>query len=489
VRGTLLRSIGSLCALMLVLGGSVASAQEATWQIEGSPNAHATQHNFLNDIACVGDSHCWAVGYYRAANAYQAIIQQWDGSSWTLAPVPDSSATRDDFVQGVGCASTSRCFAVGYSWSRPDNAYRSLVLEWDGTSWSNATPSDTSLAGNSFLIDVTCSASDDCWAVGSRQVGLLGGGFGPRQTLIMHWDGTSWETVASPITLPFQGNALASVTCVMPSDCWAVGYYGASGADQTLALHWDGSEWDIVTSPNKSATQQNLLNGVSCIAADDCWAVGIVTPGVNQTLIQHWDGEAWSIVESPNSGPNNANVLFNVSCLSADECWAAGYHKPHPWLENLMLVWDGSAWSIAPSPNSAPGQTNTLRAISCTPGYGCWAAGNYYGTGSISRTLILRYQQTQAELTATEIDLRLEHVRGDIVATALLHTIHGDVGAGEGIVFSLNGQEWDRVITAPDGNATASFHRSEIKKDDVVEARFLGNEALAPSHASTQMSN
>ena len=236
-------------------------------------------------------------------------------------------------------------------------------------------------------------------------------------------------------------------------------------------------------------TQPNALNGVSCVATDDCWAVGITTPNENQSLIQHWDGEAWSLVPSPNSGPDFANVLFNVDCLAADECWAVGYHKPQPWLQNLMLRWDGERWSIAASPNSAPGQTNTLRAITCAPQEGCWAIGNYYNSQSISRTLALRYQDPLSSLTATEIELGLEPVRGEIVATAVLRSVTDAAITAEEIVFSLNGQEWARAHTDEDGRATVSFHRNEIKKDDVVEAHFLGDDSHAPSRASVPMSD
>ena len=52
------------------------------------------------------------------------------------------------------------------------------------------------------------------------------------------------------------------MTCVSASDCWAVGYYIYSSGVyiyQTLIEHWDGTSWAIVTSPNTSTTQSNVL--------------------------------------------------------------------------------------------------------------------------------------------------------------------------------------------------------------------------------------
>jgi hypothetical protein len=254
-------------------------------------------------------------------------------------------------------------------------------------------------------------------------------------------------------------------------------------------MHWDGSVWEIVASPNTNPVHQNLFNGVTCTAATDCWAVGISTDGVNKTLVQRWDGSSWTIVASPNTGPGFPNVLFNVDCLANDDCWAVGYHKQQPWLETLMLRWDGQRWTVAPSPNSAPGQTNTLRGVACVTQHGCWAVGNYYDAQSISRTLTTRYLQGPIEPVATELSLTLDESRGDILITALLSSSTGAVLEGREIVFSINGHERARVDTDHEGRALVLLHRNEIKRHDLVEARFLGDKGLAGSQASTRLSD
>src|SRR5438105_8669888 len=87
-----------------------------------------------------------------------------------------------------------------------------------------------------------------------------------------------------------------------------------------------GGDWSIVTSPNTSTTQNNLL-GVTCVSASDCWAVGsyVADRGAPQTLIEHWDGTSWAIVPSPNTSLPN-NVLSGVTCVSWSDCWAVGYY-------------------------------------------------------------------------------------------------------------------------------------------------------------------
>src|SRR5207247_1119895 len=54
-----------------------------------------------------------------------------------------------------------------------------------------------------------------------------------------------------------------------------------------------GPGWAIVTSPNTSASGQDILYGVACAAADDCWAVGSYQNALGhlQTLTERWNGE------------------------------------------------------------------------------------------------------------------------------------------------------------------------------------------------------
>lgn len=107
--------------------------------------------------------------------------------------------------------------------------------------------------------------------------------------------------------------------------------------------------------------------------------------------------------------------------------------------------------------------------------------GNACGFGSSPVTV------GGTEVTATELSLVLRQVRGDVVASAVLRSVHGEVLAGREVVFFLNGAEWQRAVTDGDGAGATIFHRSEIKKGDVVEAVFSGDAILSSSRASAVM--
>ncbi|MBV9009276.1 MAG: hypothetical protein JO354_08940 [Verrucomicrobia bacterium] len=127
--------------------------------------------------------------------------------------------------------------------------------------------------------------------------------------------GNAWSVVPSPNNVAVASGQLYDVTCTSASQCWAVGTYQYSGArNQTVIEQWDGTTWSIVSSPNTSTTDNNILYGVTCTSASQCWAVGTSNNG---TLIEQWNGSAWSIVASPNTSTTDTDYLNGVTCTSA----------------------------------------------------------------------------------------------------------------------------------------------------------------------------
>src|SRR5438874_6587317 len=121
----------------------------------------------------------------------------------------------------------------------------------------------------------------------------------------------------------------------------------------SMPLAPSGLAWSIVTSPNTSATHENVLSGVTCTSASDCWAVGYVYTGFfppqgAQTLVEHWNGAAWSIVRSPNTSATQDNYLSGVTCTSASDCWAVGdsffTNRGGDSYSGIADGWDRATW-------------------------------------------------------------------------------------------------------------------------------------------------
>jgi len=280
----------------------------------------------LGDVAVLSANDIWAVGQAGIST----LTLHWDGPQWSIVPSPNGSTTNSQLL-AVDAVSANDIWAVGrYSTSAP--AYENTLIEhWDGSSW-NIVPSPNP-SGGSFnsLTGVVVISANDIWAVGA----YIGN---TNKTLIEHWNGASWSIVPSPNVGPY-GNYLFGAAARAANDIWAVGATNNGG--NSLVLHWDGTSWNVVPSPN-IANWTNQLQSVTTVAANDVWAVGVTTftwyisdgdpITSSQTIIQHWNGTAWSIVSSPNPGDGNnyygtiTNELYGVAAVSTSDVWAVGMY-------------------------------------------------------------------------------------------------------------------------------------------------------------------
>jgi len=199
--------------------------------------------------------------------------------------------------------------------------------------------------------------------------------------------GTSLHGVASPDPGGSgNDNDLFAVAATSHSDAWAVGEIITSTGVQTLALHWNGSKWAQVASPNPETTSE--LFGVGATSAANAWAVGEVTAGTSeQTLVLHWNGSKWARVASPNPGGRaNDNVLDGVAVTSTSSAWAVGSYETAAGQSTIILHWNGRKWAQVATPNL--GTDNGLSGVAATSASNAWAVG-YFKTSGPEQTLAL----------------------------------------------------------------------------------------------------
>src|SRR5690242_8698341 len=109
------------------LTGSVSPTP--TWDIAASPNL--TDQDF-SAVTCVSASDCWAVGNFTDVDfIQQTLIEHWNGNTWSIISSP-TAGFGNNALNGVTCASTSNCWAVGvYDGT---SAQQTLIEHWDGVS-------------------------------------------------------------------------------------------------------------------------------------------------------------------------------------------------------------------------------------------------------------------------------------------------------------------------------------------------------------------
>ncbi|MEO8289177.1 MAG: S-layer homology domain-containing protein [Chloroflexota bacterium] len=191
-----------------------------------------------------------------------------------------------------------------------------------------------------------------------------------------------WSVVPSPDVITAT-NYLLGVDAISSSDIWAVGHYNPTRGIETLIEHWDGSAWSIVPSPNPGTPDKYafILGGVSAVSTNDVWAVGeaFLSGSGWQTLIEHWDGTAWSVVPSPSPG-TYGNLLNAVSAVTANDVWAVGVYEV-TGSQTLIEHWDGNIWSVVPGPSIGE-SVSELYAVSGVSANDVWAVGKFGVSGS-----------------------------------------------------------------------------------------------------------
>jgi hypothetical protein len=359
-----------LAAATYLAGMAVpASAQPAVsgWTMVPSPSP-GDQGSYLTSVAPISPNDVWAVGAaYRPIGTPGTLTEHWDGSTWTVVPSPNFNKGYNE-LYGVAAVSSNDVWAVGYHNIALYGSEKTMAMHWDGARWTIVPTRNIGQEANQ-LMDVAAVASNDVWAVGF--------GASPNNTigrpLIQHWNGTRWALARSPDVGGGFG-ILNGIVALAADDIWAVG----SSDDQTLIEHWDGTAWTVVPSPTGNRPESELY-AVSASGPDDVWATGdSYDARGSDSLVEHWDGSSWSVVPSLD-GSKPSTTLYGTLALGPSNVWAVGSTYDPVAVSYLTFTehWDGTAWTIVPSPN--PGQLyDQLFSVAGFAGGDVWAVGQAY---------------------------------------------------------------------------------------------------------------
>jgi len=351
--GTSCTTSSSYLSVANRLYGVAGTSTSDVWAVGLKPGASLIMHwdgscwtvsydqpvGYFESVSAVSASDAWAVGGTSWWNPSHTLAEHWDGSSWTVVPTPVEGGSA--IFDGVAATSATNAWAVGSIGPGPgDPAVDSPLIEhWDGTAWAAQSLGVPTSGGQ--LVAVAVISADDAWAVGNT--GGTGEGTG-QTTLIEHWDGSTWTRVPSPDPAG-QGNALGSVAAIGADDVWAVGQTVTdSGAWKPLTMHWNGSTWSVVTSPDPAG--DSALRAVSAGSADDVWAVGATDlcghgTGKCTTVAMHWDGSSWTTASTVNPSSSYLNAFLGVTVIAGDDVWAVGTTD---YASTLIEHWDASHW-------------------------------------------------------------------------------------------------------------------------------------------------
>jgi hypothetical protein len=219
------------------------------------------------------------------------------------------------------------------------------------------------------------------WFVGVAAFGLVGlslplaNGIPSGATTVIvpaQVTASNWTVMPNTTKAPSSDEFGSRVSCASSQFCMAVGM--ASGdfpPTGEFAEEWNGTTWSQSSLPSVPGASVIGLDGVSCVNATLCTAVGSAVAGdVNTPLIEQWNGQAWSVAQFSATGP--AGGLNGVSCTGGSYCLATGYAGTTPYAEQ----WNGSTWTATATPPVPEGMTyGALYGVSCVMPTSCMGVG------------------------------------------------------------------------------------------------------------------
>jgi hypothetical protein len=373
---TRLRLTVILFTLAVVL--SVAPAQAAaTWTRVASPN-RGTVASALQDIVMVpGTSTAWAVGYSYDSNlaANRTMTQRFNGTSWSIVPSVNASATGYSQLNRVDATSTSNVWAIG-----------SLVERYNGTNWvAMSSPAGVALRG----LDVV--SPTEVWVAG----------YSGSAATVAQWKNGTWTRRYTQASTGRHLTVFEAIAVDGSGQVWAVGWdrdYDAPGRPvSSLVVHFNGTSWTRETTPNPA--NRNTLMDVA-LANGEVFAVGVaqdtsgggITP---RSLMLRWQSTGWSSLTVPQGEAGSQDQLLSVAAVSSTSVWSVGYYStPSSGLyEPLLVHWTGNGGVgtlavLHPSP--ALTVSALASGVSATSAGNLWAAGYTSPPSGGNATLILK---------------------------------------------------------------------------------------------------
>jgi hypothetical protein len=253
--------------------------------------------------------------------------------------------------------------------------------------------------------------------------------------------GQAAPAASRPGLPPAVGN-LNGVACISAANCMAVGGSSGPAEGHALAERWNGSRWTLVATPSPSNED---LSAVACPSASLCQAVGSVGA-------EKWNGATWSLEKMPTNVL--APSLSSVSCPAVSDCVAVGGRSNGKTAVTLAETWNGSTWTVHNPVNPAGALQVSLSSVSCVSSTSCIAVGTYEVSNNTFAALAESWNgHSWTRLPLAPLASSSTGLSGISCASATNCVAVGFADPGT-LAESWNGSAWT-VLPAPPGGPTA----------------------------------
>jgi hypothetical protein len=364
---------GISVGLSSVIAGPASSAATVLKAAAPSGAAYSTTGQ-LNGVAAVSNSSAWAVGYAGSNRSPKVLMLHWSGRAWSRVTRPGVLTTTGE-LSAITVVSAKSAWVVGYTGLVGTGKNHSLLLHWNGSTWSQVTSPAPVTGGNLSAVTATAKSG---WAVGYVNTDPSAPLCCAGSPLVFRWNGTKWSRLATKLG---NGAYLNGVASTAANTAWAIG--GPLAMITGALAKWNGSAWSWVTNPVRGAYRP--LNGIAAGPGGTAFVVGTDNDfPLGPAISARWNGKAWRqvTVSAPNSSELNA-----VAFASGGTAWAAGGYPSGTGLRTLVMRWSGKAWARVAS----PGGSEALNGLAFSASNYGWAVGGTTSTSGSSKTAILHW--------------------------------------------------------------------------------------------------
>lgn len=351
--------------------------------------AQDTQVNWSKVVA-LSANDAWVLGTLDRLNGngsvsqFSPLLEHWNGKAWSVVQTADTSAAAKQLQEKMQQVPAPDMSSNGQMSSNVD--LNDLAVLSDSNIW---------VVGRIAVTESAQSTDPDFPGLVSQT---------SSEPLIEHWDGHTWQIVASPTGtssggIPDGTNQLTSISAISANDIWAMGtqmieipvqatppgpgvitgpvqttpgsgspgvFLTSMGEAGPLVEHWDGTSWTEKQLP-KSMQQQNLSSGdVQALTANDVWSFEEIWNPVDFGPITATIGKQVIVSGTPVTGSAWATITNGTT---------GSFTLAPPSISSQILHWDGQNWNKMQLPPD-PSKSLSLNGMTVIADNDIWAFGS-----------------------------------------------------------------------------------------------------------------
>src|SRR6266487_2478459 len=240
------------------------------WTVSSPLPPSGWSHSYLNAVWGSSAADVYAVGFGYNGSATMPLIyhKTISGEGISNLSLPGWSS---GYLYSVWGSSAADVYVAGEGFKGA--AFLPLLFHWNGSSWTDVSPSlPTGWSSGNFK-GLWGSSASDVYAVGS---GFKGSAFVP---LLYHWNGSGWTEASPSLPTGWNSGYLSGVWGSNASNVYAVGYGHNGSVNMPMLYHSSQTGQDLVAPGD--VTNFSAMTGISNGSVNLSWTAPADDAGNN----------------------------------------------------------------------------------------------------------------------------------------------------------------------------------------------------------------